>query len=143
MWVWVRVWVWVCEYQTLHILEFTWSSDRNEDFLEKEENEAHEQDKSIVEMLRVVALKWTFEPINSVTGRREDDERGAVVEDTFYANFETGLACTEERRKILAARVVGICEAHDTVIQSCYQPIYGSSEADTTLIENHKEQVYV
>ena len=45
--------------------------------------------------------------------------------------------------KILAAHVERICEAHDTVLRSCYQPIYGSSEADTTLMENLQEQVYV
>jgi len=75
-------------------------------------------------------------------------ERGAVAEDTFYANH---FLCKRKRLsvhggktdKILAAHVERICEAHDTVLRSCYQPIYGSSEADTTLMENLQEQVYV
>ena len=63
-------------YQTLYILKFKWSSDRNKDFLRVKEDEANEQHRSIIEALRAAAPEWTFEQINFVAGRR-----GAVVED--------------------------------------------------------------
>ena len=65
-------------HQTLCVLEFKWSSDGNENFLEVKENEANEQHKSIIEALNAAALEWTFEQINFVAGRH-----GAVVEDDF------------------------------------------------------------
>jgi len=65
-------------HQTLCVLEFKWSSDGNENFLEVKENEANEQHKSIIEVLNAAALEWTFEQINFVAGRH-----GAVVEDDF------------------------------------------------------------
>ena len=68
-------------HQTLHILELKRSSNRNEDssFLGVEEDETNEQHKSIIEALIAAALKWTFEQINFMAGRR-----GAVVEDDFH-----------------------------------------------------------
>jgi len=46
-------------------------------------------------------------------------------------------AQAEKRDKILLAHVQRICEAHDTVMRSYYQQIYGSSGADaTTSMEN-------
>ena len=51
---------------------------------------------------------------------------------------------TGKRDKILLAHVQRICEAHDIVMRSYYQQIYGSSGADaTTSMENIGEQVYV
>jgi len=70
-------------HQTLYILEFKQSSDRNKDFLRVKEDEANEQHRSIIEVLRAAALEWTFEQINFVAGRR-----GAVVEDDFYNKLE-------------------------------------------------------
>jgi len=51
-------------HQTLYILEFKRSSDRNEDFLRVKEYETNEQHKSIVEALKVAAPEWTFKQIN-------------------------------------------------------------------------------
>ena len=71
-------------YRTLYMLEFKRSSDRNRDFLRvKEEDEANEQHRSIIEALRAAAPEWTFERINFVLGWR-----GAVVEDDFYNKLE-------------------------------------------------------
>jgi len=39
-------------HRTPYILEFKWSSDRNEDFLRVKEDEANEQHKSIIEALK-------------------------------------------------------------------------------------------
>jgi len=55
--------------RTLYILEFKRSSDRNEDFLRVKEDEANEQHKSIIEVLKVAATEWTFGQINFVAGR--------------------------------------------------------------------------
>jgi len=63
-------------HRTLYILEFKRSSDRNKDFLRVKEDEADEQQRSIIEVLRAAAPEWTFEQINFMAGRR-----GAVVEE--------------------------------------------------------------
>ena len=55
-------------HQTLYILEFKLSSDRNEDFLRVKEDEANKQHKSIIEALKAAAPEWTFEQINFVAG---------------------------------------------------------------------------
>jgi len=124
---------------TLYILEFKWSSDRNKDFLRVKEDEANEQHRNIIEALRAAAPEWTFEPINFVAGRR-----GAVVEDDFYNKLGKLNVQAGKRDKILLAHVQRICEAHDTVMRSYYQQIYGSSAADATMsMENIGEQVYV
>ena len=47
-------------HQTLYILEFKRSSDRNENFLGVKEDEANKQHKSIIEALIVAAPEWTF-----------------------------------------------------------------------------------
>jgi len=65
------------------------SSDRNEDFLSVKEDEADEQHKSIIEVLKAAAPECTFEQINFVAGWR-----GAVVEDDFYNKLETEDQCT-------------------------------------------------
>jgi len=126
-------------HRTLYILEFKQSSDRNEDFLRVKEDEANKQHRSNIEALRAAAPEWTFEQINFVAGRR-----GAVVEDDFYNKLEKLNVQAGEKDKILLAHVQRICEAHDTVMRSYYQQIYGSSGADaTTSMENNVEQVYV
>ena len=121
-------------HETLYILEFKRSSDRNEDSLRVKEDDATKQHKSIIEALKTAGPEWTFEQINFVAGRR-----GEVVEDDFYINAQAG-----KRDKILLAHVQRICEAHDTVMQSYYQQIHGSSGADATMsMKNIGEQVYV
>ena len=70
--------------------------------------------------------------------------RGAVVEDDFYNKLAKLSVQAGKRDKILLAHVQRICEAHDTVMQSYYHQIHGSSRADaTTSMENMGEQVYV
>jgi len=126
-------------HQTLYILEFKRSSDRNKNFLRVKEDEANEQHRSIIEALRAAAPGWTFEQINFVVGRR-----GAVVEDDFYNKLEKLNVQAGKRDKILLAHVQRICEVHDTVMRSYYQQIHGSSGAEaTTSMENIREQVYV
>jgi len=55
-------------HETLYILEFKGSSDRNVNFLEVKVDEANEQHKSIIEALNAAALEWTSEQINFVEG---------------------------------------------------------------------------
>ena len=107
-------------HRTLYILEFKWSSDRNEGFLRVREDEADKQHKSIIEALKAAATEWTFERIRFVAGRR-----GAVVEDDFYNKLEKLNVQAGKRDKIMLAHVQRICEAHDTVMRSYYQQIFG------------------
>ena len=58
-------------HRTLYILEFKRSSDRNEDFLRVKKDEANEQHKSIIEVLKAAAPEWTFEQINLMILGRE------------------------------------------------------------------------
>jgi len=53
-------------HQTIYILEFKRSSDRNMDFLRVKEDEANKQHKSIIEALKAAFLEWIFEQINFV-----------------------------------------------------------------------------
>ena len=116
-------------HQTLYILEFKRSTDRNENFLRVKEDEA----------LNAAVPEWTFEQINFVAGRRS-----AVVEDDFYNKVEKLNVQAGKKDKILLAHVQRICEAHDTVMRSYYQQIHGSSGADATMsMENIGEQVYL
>ena len=91
-------------HQTLYILEFIRSSDRNEDFLRVKEDEANEQHKGIIEALKVAAPESTFRQINFVAGRR-----GAVVEDNFYNKLERLNVQAGKKYNILAAHVQRIC----------------------------------
>ena len=70
-------------HQTLYILEFKRSSDRNKEFLRVKEDEANEQHRNIIEALQAAAPEWICEKINFVAGRR-----GAVVEDVLYDKLE-------------------------------------------------------
>jgi len=104
-------------HRTLYILEFKRSSDRNRDFLRvKEEDEANEQHRSIIEALRAAAPEWTFERINFVLGWR-----GAVVEDDFYNTLEKLNVQAGKRDKILLALVQRIFKPYGTVMRSYYQ----------------------
>ena len=79
------------------------------DFLRVQEDEANEQHRIIIDVLRATAPEWTFKQINFVAGRR-----GARVEDDFYnenLNVQAG-----KRDKVLLAHAQHICEAHDTVM---------------------------
>jgi len=105
-------------HQTLYILVFKRSFDRNEDFLRVKEDEANEQHKGIIKALKAAAPDWTFEQINFVAGRRS-----AVVKDDFYNKLEKINVQAGKKDKILLAHVQRICEVHDTVMQSCYQQI--------------------
>jgi len=126
-------------HQTLYIPEFKRSSDRSQDFLGVEEDEANEQHKSIIEVLKAAAPERTSEQINFVAGRC-----GSVMEDDFYNKLERLNVQAGEKDKIVAAHVQRICEAHDTVMRSNCQQIRGSSGADaTTSMENIGEQVYL
>ena len=87
-------------YQTLYILEFKWSSDRNMNSLRVKEDEANEQHKSIIQALRAAAPEWTFELINFVAGRH-----GSVVEDDFCNKLEKLNVQAGKRDKILLAHV--------------------------------------
>jgi len=109
-------------HQTLYILEFKRSSDRNEEFLGVKEAKAHEQHKRIIEALKAAAPELTF-----------------VCNKLERLSVQAG-----KKDEILAAHVQRICKVHDTVIQSYCQQIQGSSGADaTTSIENIEEHVYV
>jgi len=103
------------------------------------EDEANEQHKSIIEALKAAAPEWTFQQINCVAGRR-----GAVVENDFYNKLERLSVQAGKKDKILLAHVQRICEARNTVIQSYYQQIHGSSGADAmTSMRILGEQAYV
>jgi len=95
-------------HQTLYILEFKGSSDKNEDFLRVKEDEGNKQHKSIIEALKAAAPGWTFEQINFVAGRH-----GAVVEDDFYNKLEKFNVQAGEKDKILLEHVQRICKAHE------------------------------
>jgi len=126
-------------HRILCVPEFKRSSDKNKDFLRVKEDEANEQHRSIIEVLRAAAPEWTFEQIDFVAGRN-----GAVVEDDFYNKLEKLNVQAGKGDKTLLAHVQRICEAHDTAMRSYYQQIHGSSGADATMsMENIGEQVYV
>jgi len=108
-----RIWGRMAQWLTISIKHYTsrWSV-RNEDFLGVKDDEANEQHKNTIEALKAAALKWTFEQINFVAGRR-----GAVVEDDYHYNKLGRLNVQARKRdKILAAHVQRMCEAQDTVI---------------------------
>jgi len=75
-----------------NILEFKWSTDRDEGFQEVKDAEAHEQHKSIIGALKAAAPEWEFEQINFVVGNR-----GSVVESDFYTKLKK-LAYKKEKK---------------------------------------------
>ena len=98
-------------HRTLYILEFKQLSDRNDNFLGLNEDEANQQHKSIIEALKAAALEWTFQQFNFVASRR-----GAAAEDDFYDKFERHSVQAGKTDKILAVHVQCKCEAHATII---------------------------
>jgi len=64
------------------------------------EDEANEQQKSIIEALKATTPEWTFELINFIAGRR-----GAVVEDDFYNKLERLNIQAGKKDKIVVAHV--------------------------------------
>jgi len=70
--------------------------------------------------------------------------RSIMISNGFYNKLERLSVQAGKKDKILAAHVQRICKVHDTVIQSHYQQIHGSSGAEaTTSMENIGEHVYV
>ena len=62
-----------------YILEFEWSTNRDEGFLEVKDAEVNEQHKSIISALKAAAPKCEFQQIDFVVGNH-----GSVVESNFY-----------------------------------------------------------
>jgi len=121
------------------ICHLSWKREAGRPTLRVNEIEANEQHNSIIEAFKAAAPEWTFEQINFVAERRS-----AVVEDDFYNKLEQLNLHAGKMDKILLSHVQRISEAHDTVMRSYYQQIYGSSRADATRsMDNIEEQVYV
>jgi len=90
-------------------------------------------------MAKAAAPERTLEKINFVVGRR-----GTAVEDNLYNKLKRLSVQAGNKDKILSAHVQCTCEVHDTVMQSYYQQIHGSSGADAMAsMENSVEQVSV
>ena len=99
------------DMQIVYILEFKWSTDRDEGFLEVKEVEANEQQKSIIGALKATAPKWEFEQIKFVVGNR-----GSVVESDFYNKLKKLDVQERKKDKLFADHVTQACEAHNWVI---------------------------
>jgi len=109
----------------VYILEFKWSTDRDEGFLEVKDAEANEQHKSIIGVLKAAALEWEFEQINFVLGNR-----GSVVESACYTKL-TKLDIQEGKKDKLFADVTKVCEVHNRVIVSFLQQVQGGTRPTT------------
>jgi len=94
--------------QIVYILEFKWSTDRDEGFLEVKEAEANEQHKSIISALQTAAPKWKFEQINFVVGNC-----GSVVESDFYIKLVKLDVQEGKKDKLFAVHVTQVCKAHN------------------------------
>jgi len=90
-------------HQTLYILEFKQLSDKNENILGVNEDEANQQHKSIIQALKAAALEWTFKQFNFVAG-----SRGVAVQDDFYDKFE--------RLSVQAGKTDKILAVHDVIL---------------------------
>ena len=66
-----------------YILEFKWSTDRDEGILELKDAETNEQHKSTIGVLKAAAPEWEFKQIKFVVGNR-----GSVVESDFYTKLK-------------------------------------------------------
>ena len=97
----------------MFVLEFKWSTDRLEGFLEKKEAAVNEQHSSIIEVLRAVAEGWAVEQIDFVAGNR-----GSVMEIDFYEKLENFDVQAEKKDKIFSDHLKQVCEAHGQVISS-------------------------
>ena len=123
---------------TMFILEFKRSTDREENFFETKKGEANEQHKSILQALKAaVPTGWEFEQISFVAGNR-----GYVIESDFYAKLKD-LACRTNDKLLSDHDVKQICEEHDRVIRSFQQQIQRSSKLDIDGSgENMGQKVY-
>ena len=93
------------------ILEFKWSTDREESFLETQEAEANEQHKNIVQALRAaVPTGWKFEQINFVASNR-----GSVIGSDFDAKLKKLGAQEDEKNKLLADQQLSNRYARSTI----------------------------
>jgi len=106
--------------QIVYVLEFEWSTDRDEGFLEVKEAEANEQHKSIISALRAAASKMEFEQIDFVVG-----DRGSVVESNFYTKPKKLDVQEGKNDKLFADHVTQVCEVHNRVIVSFLQQVQG------------------
>jgi len=64
------------------MLDFKLSTDRNKGFLEMKEAEANEPQKSIIGVLRAVALKWKCKQIDFLVGNCRS------AESNFYTKLK-------------------------------------------------------
>ena len=110
----------------VYILEFNWSTDRDEGFLEVKDAEANEEHKSIIGALKAAALEWEFEQINFVVGYH-----GSVVESDFYTKLKKLDIQEGKKDKLFADHATQICEAHHLVIVSFLQQVQGGTRPTT------------
>jgi len=93
-----------------YILEFEWSTNRDEGFLEVKEA-ANEQHKSIIGALKAAAPEWEFEQTNFVV-----DNRRSVVESDFYTKLKKPDVQKGKKNNLSADHVTQVCEAHNRVV---------------------------
>ena len=110
----------------IYILEFKWSTDRDEGFLAVKDEEAHEQHKSIIGALKAAALWWEFEQIDFVVGNRR-----SVVENDFYTKLKKLDIQEGKKDKLFADHVTQVCEAHNRVIVFFLQQVQGGTRPTT------------
>jgi len=106
----------------VYILEFKWSTAKDEGFLEVKDAEANEQHKSIISALKVAAPEWEFEQINVVVGNR-----GSVVESDFHTKLKKLDIQDGKKDKVFVDHVTQVCEAHNRVIVSFLQQMQGGT----------------
>jgi len=112
------------DLQIAYILEFEWSTDRDEGFIEVKEAEANEQHKRIISALR----KLEFEQIHFVVGKR-----GSVVESDFsgYTKLKRLDVQEGDKDKLFADYVTQVCEEHNRVIVFLLQQVKGGARPTT------------
>jgi len=110
----------------VYILEFKWSTHRDEGFLEVKDAEAHEQHKRIIGALKAAAPEWEFELINFVVGKRR-----SVVESDFYTKLKKLDIQEGKKDKLFADHATQVCEAHNRVIVSFLQQVQGGTRPTT------------
>jgi len=133
---WGRRLDWVAINEALkivYILEFKWSTDRDEGLLEVKDAEANEQHKSIIGALKAAAPKWEFEQIDIVVGNR-----GSVVDSNFYTKLKKLDIQKGKKDKLFANHLTQVCEAHNQVILSFLQQVQGGTRPT---IEGSRENI--
>jgi len=101
-----------------YILEFKWSTDRDEGFLEVKDAEANKQHKSIIGALKATAPEWEFEHIKFMVGNR-----GSVVESDFSTKLKKLDIQAGKKDKLFADHVTQVCKSHNRVIVSFFQQV--------------------